>query len=193
MFFSVLHFNLIFAFLPAGVPMFGRVSSKFRFPIQLLDAVCKGQVDIVKGFLQDSKYIRNEDPVGAFISPFIDSSHYIREQDEKGETLLIKACKNGDIEMVKFLLSFAQNIDTMDFCGETALTKACDDSGNYDLVRLLIGAGARVNPKQHPGLPFYSTPLICACKRGDLKLATLLINSGAKKYSCSYCSHGQTN
>ena len=103
------------------------------------------------------------------------------------EPALVDAVKAGNIKKVKELINSGVDINEKDYgivklsgltlpaVGETALIWAADER-RYDMVKLLIDAGADVNIISDKGY----TALAKACMRNELKIVKLLIDAGAK-------------
>ena len=95
--------------------------------------------------------------------------------NDRGETALIIACKRkGLIDIVKLLLDTKNcNLDIADKNDNTALTYACSN-GYYDIVKLLLENGAKVNF----GYKIQS-PLCEAAGLRNINMVELLIQYGA--------------
>ena len=90
------------------------------------------------------------------------------------DSLLMKACKVGDEECVKFLLSRGADVSfASHYSGHTALTLACR-YGHESIIKLLLERGAAVNPTV--GL----LPLVEASGSSNVGVVELLLNSGAR-------------
>lgn len=91
------------------------------------------------------------------------------------EPLVHIACKRGDTELVRALISNGDDsIDTV-HASETLLYVACWFR-HYDIVELLLNAGVsvdvgRLSPK--------TTPLYISCQQGFYDIAKLLLDKGA--------------
>lgn len=124
-------------------------------------------------------------------SVYIEMANYLIEQgaeldyqDKKGFTALHYAAKGGHLETVRMLLERGANIalfpdETQSYKGETALSAACDSTGNDDknleVVKLLLEKGA--STKKNP-LAFQS-PLTDAIYSKGIKTAQCLLEYGA--------------
>ncbi|XP_073533105.1 tonsoku-like protein [Phyllobates terribilis] len=98
-------------------------------------------------------------------------------RNEKGETVLHRACIEGNAKMVQSLLEKGHPLNPRDYCGWTPLHEACNH-GHLDVVQLLLERGANIND---PGGPLCEgiTPLHDALSSGNFHVAQLLINRGA--------------
>ena len=95
-----------------------------------------------------------------------------------GDTYLLKACKNGNVNLVKILLKFNnKNINDYNRHGQNPLHDACN-RGNIEIVKLLIENGADVNNVNRSCI----SPLYTACDGGNLEIVKLLIENGAKNF-----------
>lgn len=82
----------------------------------------------------------------------------------------------GCLKCMVFCFSLSLSaLDAFDKKGETALIKGVK-SGNQDIVKTLLLAGADVN---QGALGSKRTPLMYACFLGDVELTTILIENGA--------------
>ncbi|KAG7465946.1 hypothetical protein MATL_G00159640 [Megalops atlanticus] len=98
-------------------------------------------------------------------------------RNEKGETSLHRACIEGNLRQVQYLVDQGHPINPRDYCGWTPLHEACNH-GHYDIVDLLLNRGANVNDPggQHcEGV----TPLHDALSCGHFQVARLLVERGA--------------
>ncbi|MFN0302261.1 MAG: ankyrin repeat domain-containing protein [Burkholderiales bacterium] len=97
-----------------------------------------------------------------------------------GGTALIPACHYGHVETVRFLLTTKIDIDHVNNLGWTALLEAVilGDGGaaHTEIVRLLVGAGAKVQIADRQGV----TPLAHARQRGFRDIQTILEKAGGK-------------
>ncbi|KAG8430339.1 hypothetical protein GDO86_017946, partial [Hymenochirus boettgeri] len=98
-------------------------------------------------------------------------------RNEKGETVLHRACIEGNVKMVQCLLEKGHPLNPRDYCGWTPLHEACNH-GHLDIVQLLLDRGANIND---PGGQLCEgiTPLHDALSSGNFNVAQLLIRKGA--------------
>ncbi|XP_076013393.1 tonsoku-like protein [Genypterus blacodes] len=110
------------------------------------------------------------------------------KRNEKGETSLHRACIDGNLKQVLYLVEQGHPINPRDYCGWTPLHEACNH-GHYDIVALLLERGANVND---PGGPLCEgvTPLHDALACGNFTVARLLMERGASVTQCN--SKGET-
>ena len=90
----------------------------------------------------------------------------INKQDENGNTLLMRLCKNSDIpyEMVEILLIIGADPNIQNKTGIAALSFICDSNSNINktkLIKLLCSYNANVNLCNKNG----SLPLHYICKK----------------------------
>ncbi|KAM6912146.1 tonsoku-like protein [Xenentodon cancila] len=99
------------------------------------------------------------------------------KRNEKGETSLHRACIDGNLKQVQYLVEQGHPVNLRDYCGWTPLHEA-SNHGHYDIVGLLLERGANIND---PGGPLCEgvTPLHDALACGNLKVARLLVERGA--------------
>jgi ankyrin repeat protein len=100
----------------------------------------------------------------------------IDNQNENGDTALIRASSRGHTEVVKFLIKEGADVNTKDIFGNTALTLA-SLGGYIEVVKLLLEAGADVNAKDKLGY----TALTLARINGRTEIIKLLKQHGAKE------------
>ncbi len=97
-----------------------------------------------------------------------------------GGTALIPACHYGHVETVRYLLSTNIDIDHVNNLGWTALLEAVilGDGGaaHTEIVRLLVGAGARIQIADRQGV----TPLAHARQRGYREIQSILEQAGGR-------------
>lgn len=89
-------------------------------------------------------------------------------------TPLMEASQEGQVELVKFLLSKGANVHATTATGDTALTYACEN-GHTDVASLLLDAGADLEHESEGG----RTPLMKAARAGHFCSVRFLISKGA--------------
>ncbi|XP_015278310.1 PREDICTED: tonsoku-like protein [Gekko japonicus] len=99
------------------------------------------------------------------------------QRNDKGETLLHRACIDGNLRRVQFFLEKAHPVNPRDYCGWTPLHEACNH-GHLEVVRLLLDHGANIDDPGGPGCEGI-TPLHDALNCGHFDVAELLIHRGA--------------
>nr|XP_056710111.1 tonsoku-like protein [Euleptes europaea] len=99
------------------------------------------------------------------------------QRNDKGETLLHRACIDGNLRRVQFFLEKAHPVNPWDYCGWTPLHEACNH-GHLEIVRLLLDHGANIDNPGGPGCEGI-TPLHDALNCGHFDVAELLIHRGA--------------
>ncbi|XP_068608368.1 tonsoku-like protein [Brachionichthys hirsutus] len=99
------------------------------------------------------------------------------KRNEKGETSLHRACIDGNLKQIQYLVEQGHPVNPRDYCGWTPLHEA-SNHGHYDVVALLLERGANIND---PGGPLCEgvTPLHDALACGNFKVARLLVERGA--------------
>ncbi|XP_062325162.1 tonsoku-like protein isoform X2 [Osmerus eperlanus] len=105
------------------------------------------------------------------------------KRNEKGETSLHRACIDGNLKQVQYLVEQGHPINPMDYCGWTPLHEA-SNHGHHEIVAVLLERGANIN---HPGGPLCEgvTPLHDALTCGHFQVARLLIERGASVTICN--------
>uniref|UniRef100_A0A7N8YG02 Tonsoku-like protein n=1 Tax=Mastacembelus armatus TaxID=205130 RepID=A0A7N8YG02_9TELE len=107
----------------------------------------------------------------------LDDSDIWNKRNEKGETSLHRACIDGNLKQVQYLVDQGHPVNPRDYCGWTPLHEACNH-GHYDVVALLLERGANINDAGGP-LCEGVTPLHDALTCGNFKVARLLVERGA--------------
>ncbi|XP_077477194.1 tonsoku-like protein isoform X1 [Stigmatopora argus] len=98
-------------------------------------------------------------------------------RNEKGETSLHRACIDGNLKQVQYLVEQGHPVNPRDFCGWTPLHEACNH-GYHEIVALLLDRGANVND-QGGNLCDGVSPLHDALACGNFTVARLLVERGA--------------
>lgn len=139
---------------------FAQSKPKDSKPIDLLDAVIKGEIELVYYLLK-----KNKDSV--------------KEQDEYGLTPLHYAASSRQPLVTKLLLENGAQVQSQDENGRTPLHEAVGTEGDVakNQVQLLIQGGADVNKQDNDG----RTPLHEAYLHDSPTLIKLLEDNGADK------------
>ncbi|XP_061028188.1 tonsoku-like protein [Eubalaena glacialis] len=98
-------------------------------------------------------------------------------RNDVGETLLHRACIEGQLGRVQDLVRQGHPLNPRDYCGWTPLHEACN-YGHLDIVRFLLDHGAVVDDPGGQGCEGI-TPLHDALNCGHFEVAQLLIERGA--------------
>ncbi|XP_036904697.1 tonsoku-like protein isoform X1 [Sturnira hondurensis] len=98
-------------------------------------------------------------------------------RNDVGETLLHRACIEGQLRRVQDLVRQGHPLNPRDYCGWTPLHEACN-YGHLDIVRFLLDHGAVVDDPGGQGCEGI-TPLHDALNCGHFEVAELLIERGA--------------
>ncbi|XP_070796277.1 tonsoku-like protein [Pituophis catenifer annectens] len=99
------------------------------------------------------------------------------QRNDKGETLLHRACIEGNLRQVQYFLEKEHPVNPRDYCGWTPLHEACNH-GHLETVRLLLDHGATIDDPGGPGCEGI-TPLHDALNCGHFEVAELLVQRGA--------------
>ncbi|XP_042318986.1 tonsoku-like protein isoform X3 [Sceloporus undulatus] len=99
------------------------------------------------------------------------------QRNDKGETLLHRACIDGNLRRVQFFVEKGHPLNPRDYCGWTPLHEACNH-GHLEIVHLLLDHGAAIDDPGGPGCDGI-TPLHDALNCGHFDVAELLIQRGA--------------
>ncbi|XP_051503112.1 tonsoku-like protein [Myxocyprinus asiaticus] len=108
-------------------------------------------------------------------------------RNEKGETVLHRACIEGNMKQVQYLVEQGHPVNLRDYCGWTPLHEACN-YGHQEIVALLLERGANINDpggRDCEGV----TPLHDSLNCGHFSVARLLIQSGASVTVCNSKGH----
>ncbi|KAM4625981.1 tonsoku-like protein [Polymixia lowei] len=99
------------------------------------------------------------------------------KRNEKGETSLHRACIDGNLKQVQYLVEQGHPVNPRDYCGWTPLHEACNH-GYTEIAAVLLERGANIND---PGGPLCEgvTPLHDALACGHFDVARLLVERGA--------------
>ena len=116
-------------------------------------------------------------------SAFESESFQDVNNDSYNESLLMRACMIGDLEIVKILLAYGADIsyESPHYSYHTALSLACR-LGYLSIVELLL------KHKADPNLPREHLPLIEACDVGNIAIVELLLKNNAEidKFSADF-------
>uniref|UniRef100_A0A2K5HKD1 Tonsoku-like protein n=1 Tax=Colobus angolensis palliatus TaxID=336983 RepID=A0A2K5HKD1_COLAP len=98
-------------------------------------------------------------------------------RNDMGETLLHRACIEGQLRRVQDLVRQGHPLNPRDYCGWTPLHEACN-YGHLEIVRFLLDHGAAVDDPGGQGCEGI-TPLHDALNCGHFEVAELLLERGA--------------
>ena len=96
----------------------------------------------------------------------------IKAKDADGITMLHYAAADGNLTIVKYLVSKGISVNATDKSGHTPLNAAAN-KGNFEVAKFLIEKGAKVNPNDH------YAPIRGAAYSGSTEIVKLLISKGA--------------
>uniref|UniRef100_A0AAR2L8G3 Tonsoku-like protein n=1 Tax=Pygocentrus nattereri TaxID=42514 RepID=A0AAR2L8G3_PYGNA len=121
---------------------------------------------------EEEEVLQNSEPLDSDIQ-LSDSG----KRNEKGETVLHRACIEGNLKQVQYLVEQGHPLNPRDNCGWTPLHEA-SNHGHLEIVALLLDRGANINDPggaQCDGVTPLHDALIC----GNFKVARLLVQRGA--------------
>ncbi|XP_059827541.1 tonsoku-like protein isoform X2 [Hypanus sabinus] len=98
-------------------------------------------------------------------------------RNEKGETVLHRACIEGNLKHVQCLVEKGHPLNPRDYCGWTPLHEACNH-GHLEIVQFLLDHQANINDAGGPHCEGI-TPLHDAVISGNFAVAQLLVEKGA--------------
>jgi len=164
---------------------------KIASPVELFDAVKKGDRAAIDAALKKGIDINSADESDNFATPLLMA---LRKSDfETAKYLVSKkadvnacfpsgciihhAARDSNTEAVVFLVENGARLDAATYNGETALSIAALRS-NERLVEFLLGKGADPNP----GLTDSPSLLNLAKKKGNQNIINMLAKAGGKDY-----------
>jgi len=103
------------------------------------------------------------------LEAMIDAGLEVNLSDHKGNSLLMLASYNGNLETTKMLISKNANIDRKNDRGQTPLAGVCF-KGNLEIVQVLVEAGANI----YENNGFGTTSLFFASMFGHTKIINYL-------------------
>ncbi|MFS4493591.1 ankyrin repeat domain-containing protein [Maribacter sp. 2308TA10-17] len=92
---------------------------------------------------------------------------------------LMKACENENIVMIKYLIALDAEVNMVGGNGKSILEVAVN-TGNTEVVKILLDSGAHTEIKSGFFMSFDKTPLTAAVSNNDTDMVSLLIKNGAK-------------
>ena len=116
-------------------------------------------------------------PVGAELAAWLASQGYaadINAVGPYGMTPLMRACRLGDVAIVRALLAAGAQLDTRNIDGNQALWLACVGE-NLEVLELLVRAGADLDHQNDSG----ATCLMYAASTGKFDVLKYLLAAGA--------------
>lgn len=91
------------------------------------------------------------------------------------DQILLKACRQGDIDAARELIASGANVNTRDSWSSTPL-KYASSNGHAEIVELLLDAGITVNERSRMA----RNPLMFASRNGNFDIVELLLKRGAQ-------------
>jgi|LakMenE01Jun11ns_1017448.scaffolds.fasta_scaffold9954804_6 ankyrin repeat protein len=187
--------------------------AKFFMDIEILlkDAIELDNYDVCKTLLEYKKELKyplifslaiekNNKKIINLILDYINDISILNELDQYNETPLNKACRNGNLELCKFLLFYNVNINGYYTINENLDKKINDTplycavkSNNSKLVKFLLINGADPNIWSATGYGLVgSLPLHAAIENNNYKIIKLLLmyNADPKEEYTTVCKYG---
>jgi ankyrin repeat protein len=187
--------------------------AKFSMDIEVLlkDAIELDNYDVCKTLLEYKKELKyplifslaiekNNKKIINLILDYINDISILNELDQYNETPLNKACRNGNLELCKFLLYYNVNINGYYTINENLDKKINDTplycavkSNNTKLVKFLLVNGADPNIWSATGYGLIgSLPLHAAIENNNYKIIKLLLmyNADPKEGYTTTCKYG---
>ena len=140
----------------------------------LMEAIKHGYLKIIDILLKAGAECSNEEREK--IDYLIKERNDINFVNEKGETALLLAVANEDLELAKSLIENGANLKVEDSFNHSLFAKAVLYTGNKKMIKLFLDNGADINEKMDHDS---KTPLLVALERGNFALAKFLIKCGA--------------
>jgi len=144
-----------------------KIRHKFSLPLILLALLCGCSTPMKEG--------SRHDDLNHIKSIVSNNRTKIDEKNEHGSTFIHIAVDNGNIEVLKYLVSQGANVNVKDNYGKTPL-QAAVNKNNLEMVEYLISHGADVNVKDY----FSRSPLHDAAIIGNIETVQILISHGAQ-------------
>ncbi|MBI4904610.1 MAG: ankyrin repeat domain-containing protein [Acidobacteria bacterium] len=120
----------------------------------------------------------------AMVKALIDRGAKVKAANGMGATALLWGA--GDVEKARLLIAAGADVNAASGTGRTPLHVAAAAAGGAPIVKMLLDAGAKVDVKDRlDSIPAVwvgggkGTPLLDACRVGDLASVKLLIGAGA--------------
>jgi len=104
----------------------------------------------------------------------LQSSNDVNAAESNGTTVLHWAAHNGDVELVRALVTAGADVNVLNRYGASPLSEAVT-LGSVDIVRILLEAGADAESPNGDGM----TALMIAARSNHVELAKLLLQHGA--------------
>ena len=99
--------------------------------------------------------------------------HFPDQRDKYYKTPLMAACRQGNVQMSRFLISLGADVNAKDNFFWTPLHFACN-SGQLPIVQMLVDAGASINAQtMHK-----ATPLMRAVETSRIEVVEFLLEKG---------------
>ena len=108
-----------------------------------------------------------------------DPFNNIDKVDSFGDTLLLAACKNKQIDYVRHYLKLGADPNYINECGDSPIhvlidTVDHDESKSIEIVKVLLDSNANIELRAYMD----KTPFLRACCRQSLKMLQLLVDAG---------------
>jgi len=156
----------------------------------LNNAAKSGSVEIMQFLLDASKELNwsqylNDAVYWTFQGGKIEALNFLIEKGaDIGQFHLIRAVQEGTAETVRIVLKHLRRNDFYDLQNATYLITDAVERENLEMVRILLEAGAPVNPTAST---VSRGPLHTAVKNGDLEMVKVLLDYGADPTFGRYC------
>ena len=100
---------------------------------------------------------------------------YINSADIYGNTLLMHAIKNNNVEIIKYLIDKGADVNAKDYKNNTVLIQAVSQISDPNIIELLINAGADVKAEDNNGFDCLGYAVL---NNTNEEIIKLLINKG---------------
>lgn len=110
-------------------------------------------------------------------SLLIEKGANLEKKNNEGATALGLAASQGNMEKCRLLIKSGATLEIRDNMGMTPLSRAVD-ARQIETVRYLINVGANLNTTDDSGM----TPLMHCSVRGNIVIATHLLEKGAERH-----------
>ena len=144
--------NLILLYLTNNYNGFTKLIEITKFSGKLLPKIINFKSERSQTLLHSACYRSDYNIITLLLINGIDINH----QNYMNSTVLHYICYKNNLKILKLLLRYYPDINIRDRRGDTPLNRACRSTDSYQIVKLLLKSGARIDKNHKNRSPLFN-------------------------------------